>query len=157
MRWSASTAGLRAKFRPSRGPASRRSIKDAQVTSAGATIGEANTRVKPGETYTVIVPEAAPSDVAGEDIALNVVFEDASVIVIDKPAGLVVHPAAGHASGTLVNALVAHCGDSLSGVGGVKRPGIVHRLDKDTSGPAGRRQNRRRPSEPQRSVPRARH
>lgn len=109
-------------------------IKDGQVTSAGATIGEANTRVKPGESYAVIVPEAAPSDVAGEAMALNVVFEDASVIVIDKPAGLVVHPAAGHASGTLVNALVAHCGDSLSGVGGVKRPGIVHRLDKDTSG-----------------------
>jgi 23S rRNA pseudouridine1911/1915/1917 synthase len=109
-------------------------IKDGQVTSAGATIGEANTRVKPGESYAVVVPAAAPSDVQGEAIALNVVFEDASVIVIDKPAGLVVHPAAGHATGTLVNALVAHCGDSLSGVGGVKRPGIVHRLDKDTSG-----------------------
>ncbi|MEQ1653959.1 MAG: RluA family pseudouridine synthase [Hyphomicrobium sp.] len=109
-------------------------IKDGQVTSAGATIGEANTRVKPGDLYEVAVPEAEPSDVAGEDIALDVVFEDASVIVIDKPAGLVVHPAAGHASGTLVNALVAHCGESLSGVGGVKRPGIVHRLDKDTSG-----------------------
>lgn len=109
-------------------------IKDGHVTSAGRIISEANTRVKPGDAYHVRVPEAAPSSVAGEAIALNVVYEDKSVIVIDKPAGLVVHPAAGHASGTLVNALVAHCGDSLSGVGGVKRPGIVHRLDKDTSG-----------------------
>jgi 23S rRNA pseudouridine1911/1915/1917 synthase len=109
-------------------------LKDGQVTLRGTTIGEANSRVKPGDIYAVVVPDAAPSDVQGEAIALNVVFEDASVIVIDKPAGLVVHPAAGHASGTLVNALVAHCGDTLSGVGGVKRPGIVHRLDKDTSG-----------------------
>ncbi len=70
----------------------------------------------------------------GEDIALDIVYEDDDIIVIDKPAGLVVHPAAGHASGTLVNALIAHCGASLSGIGGVKRPGIVHRLDKDTSG-----------------------
>jgi 23S rRNA pseudouridine1911/1915/1917 synthase len=70
----------------------------------------------------------------GEDIALDIVFEDDDIIVIDKPAGLVVHPAAGHATGTLVNALIAHCGASLSGIGGVKRPGIVHRLDKDTSG-----------------------
>ena len=113
-------------------------IKGGRVTSVGhnshKTIVEANTRVKPGDTYTVAVPEAGPSDVEGEAIALNVVFEDQSVIVIDKPAGLVVHPAAGHATGTLVNALIAHCGDSLSGIGGVKRPGIVHRLDKDTTG-----------------------
>jgi 23S rRNA pseudouridine1911/1915/1917 synthase len=113
-------------------------IKDGCVTSAGQfpnkNISEANTRVKPGEVYAVAIPEAEPSDVEGEAIALNVVFEDASVIVIDKPAGLVVHPAAGHATGTLVNALVAHCGESLSGIGGVKRPGIVHRLDKDTTG-----------------------
>jgi 23S rRNA pseudouridine1911/1915/1917 synthase len=109
-------------------------IKSGHVAIGGATIGEANTRVKLGESYTLTVPEAAPSDVTGEAIALTVVFEDASVIVIDKPAGLVVHPAAGHATGTLVNALIAHCGESLSGVGGVKRPGIVHRLDKDTTG-----------------------
>ncbi|MEQ1669686.1 MAG: RluA family pseudouridine synthase [Hyphomicrobium sp.] len=109
-------------------------IKDGQVTSAGVTIGEPNTRVKLADIFDVVVPDAVPSDVTGEDIALTVVFEDTSVIVIDKPAGLVVHPAAGHASGTLVNALVAHCGATLSGVGGVKRPGIVHRLDKDTSG-----------------------
>ncbi|HPG88616.1 MAG TPA: RluA family pseudouridine synthase [Hyphomicrobium sp.] len=109
-------------------------IKDGHVTRDGRTIVEPNTRVKPAEVYGVALPDAAPSDVAGEEMPLNVVFEDQSVIVIDKPAGLVVHPAAGHASGTLVNALIAHCGDSLSGIGGVKRPGIVHRLDKDTSG-----------------------
>jgi 23S rRNA pseudouridine1911/1915/1917 synthase len=80
------------------------------------------------------VPEAAPPEPKAEDIALNIVFEDDDIIVIDKPKGLVVHPAAGHETGTLVNALIAHCGDSLSGIGGVKRPGIVHRLDKDTSG-----------------------
>ena len=80
------------------------------------------------------MPEAAPAEPKGEDIALDIVFEDDDIIVIDKPKGLVVHPAAGHETGTLVNALIAHCGDSLSGIGGVKRPGIVHRLDKDTTG-----------------------
>jgi 23S rRNA pseudouridine1911/1915/1917 synthase len=108
-------------------------IRDGQV-SGGGTIREARTPVKPGVTYTVSVPPAAPTDVAGEAILLDVVYEDDALIVIDKPAGLVVHPAAGHADGTLVNALIAHCGASLSGIGGVKRPGIVHRLDKDTSG-----------------------
>ncbi len=100
----------------------------------GATIGDGSYRVKPGEKYSVLVPEAEPAQPVAEAIALNVVYEDRDVIVIDKPAHLVVHPAAGHASGTLVNALIAHCGDSLSGIGGVKRPGIVHRLDKGTSG-----------------------
>ena len=80
------------------------------------------------------MPEPEPAEPGGENIPLNIVFEDDEIIVIDKPAGLVVHPAAGHATGTLVNALIAHCGDSLSGIGGVKRPGIVHRLDKDTTG-----------------------
>jgi 23S rRNA pseudouridine1911/1915/1917 synthase len=80
------------------------------------------------------VPEAAAAEPAGEDIALDIVYEDDDIIVIDKPKGLVVHPAAGHETGTLVNALIAHCGASLSGIGGVKRPGIVHRLDKDTTG-----------------------
>ena len=80
------------------------------------------------------MPPPEPAEPAGEHIPLNIVYEDDDIIVIDKPAGLVVHPAAGHASGTLVNALIAHCGDSLSGIGGVKRPGIVHRLDKDTTG-----------------------
>ena len=108
-------------------------IRDGHVRR-GATIGEAKKRVKPGDVFTVLVPEAAAADVAGEEIALSVVYVDDDVIVIDKPAGLVVHPAAGHASGTLVNALIAHCGVTLSGIGGVRRPGIVHRLDKDTSG-----------------------
>jgi 23S rRNA pseudouridine1911/1915/1917 synthase len=82
----------------------------------------------------VTLPEAEPAKPEAEDIPLDVVYEDDALIVIDKPKGLVVHPAAGHATGTLVNALIAHCGDSLSGIGGVKRPGIVHRLDKDTTG-----------------------
>ena len=81
-------------------------------------------------------------------IELVIVYEDDDLIVIDKPAGLVVHPAAGHETGTLVNALIAHCGDSLSGIGGVKRPGIVHRLDKDTRGLLVVRQERPRPPEP---------
>lgn len=107
----------------------------ALVASATQTaIAEARRKVKAGEVYSIDVPEAAPGGIEGEAIPLKVVYEDDDVIVIDKPAGLVVHPAAGHASGTLVNALVAHCGASLSGIGGVKRPGIVHRLDKDTSG-----------------------
>lgn len=108
-------------------------IRDGLVSNGG-TIREAKTPVKPGVIYTVTLPPPSEPDVAGEDLPLTIVHEDADVIVIDKPAGLVVHPAAGHAGGTLVNALVAHCGDSLSGIGGVKRPGIVHRLDKDTSG-----------------------
>jgi 23S rRNA pseudouridine1911/1915/1917 synthase len=90
--------------------------------------------VKSGDTITVTLPEPEPAKPAGEAIPLNIVYEDDALIVLDKPAGLVVHPAAGHAKGTLVNALIAHCGESLSGIGGVKRPGIVHRLDKDTSG-----------------------
>jgi 23S rRNA pseudouridine1911/1915/1917 synthase len=91
-------------------------------------------RLKAGDRITLRVPPAAPAKPAAEPIPLRVVHEDADVIVIDKPAGLVVHPAAGNRTGTLVNALIAHCGDSLSGIGGEKRPGIVHRLDKDTSG-----------------------
>ena len=98
------------------------------------TIDNASAKVKPGERYVLTLPPAVEAQPQGEDIPLRVVFEDAHLIVIDKPAGLVVHPAAGHAQGTLVNALIGHCGDSLSGIGGVRRPGIVHRLDKDTSG-----------------------
>jgi 23S rRNA pseudouridine1911/1915/1917 synthase len=90
--------------------------------------------VAKGDTITIDVPEAAPAEPQGEDIALDIVYEDDDLIVIDKPKGLVVHPAAGHETGTLVNALIAHCGASLSGIGGVRRPGIVHRLDKDTTG-----------------------
>jgi 23S rRNA pseudouridine1911/1915/1917 synthase len=110
-----------------------------QVSISKATVGAAPVRdpayhVTAGDTIIIDVPEAADPVPQGEDIALDIVFEDDDIIVIDKPAGLVVHPAAGHATGTLVNALIAHCGASLSGIGGVKRPGIVHRLDKDTSG-----------------------
>ena len=90
--------------------------------------------VAKGDMITIEVPEAAPAEPKGEDIALDIVHEDDDLIVINKPKGLVVHPAAGHESGTLVNALIAHCGASLSGIGGVRRPGIVHRLDKDTTG-----------------------
>jgi 23S rRNA pseudouridine1911/1915/1917 synthase len=90
--------------------------------------------VAKGDTIIIEVPEAAPPEPKGENIALNIVYEDDDIIVIDKPAGLVVHPAAGHETGTLVNALIAHCGTSLSGIGGVRRPGIVHRLDKHTTG-----------------------
>jgi 23S rRNA pseudouridine1911/1915/1917 synthase len=110
-------------------------IRAGNVAGAGgATIGDGSYRVKPGETFAVSVPEPEPAEPAGEAIGLDVVYEDDDLIVIDKPAQLVVHPAPGHASGTLVNALIAHCGESLSGIGGVKRPGIVHRLDKGTSG-----------------------
>jgi 23S rRNA pseudouridine1911/1915/1917 synthase len=100
----------------------------------GAEPASSKLNVKAGETYRLELSAPKPATPLGEDIALTVVHEDRDVIVIDKPAGLVVHPAAGHETGTLVNALIAHCGDSLSGIGGVKRPGIVHRLDKDTSG-----------------------
>jgi 23S rRNA pseudouridine1911/1915/1917 synthase len=104
------------------------------VAIDGRTIRDPGHRVKSGETVTVAVPPAEPAVPQAETIPLNVVFEDDELIVIDKPRGLVVHPAAGHKSGTLVNALIAHCGASLSGIGGVIRPGIVHRLDKDTTG-----------------------
>mgnify|MGYP001466642163 CR=1 FL=1 len=109
-------------------------IRDGQVRIGGRTIGDRNVRVKPGDVIEIAVPPPTPAEPVGEAIRLNIVYEDAQLIVVDKPAGLVVHPAAGHETGTLVNALIAHCGDSLSGIGGVRRPGIVHRLDKDTSG-----------------------
>lgn len=88
----------------------------------------------PGKIYTLTLPEPEPLDVAAQDIPLSVVYEDDDVIVVDKPVGLVVHPAPGHPDGTLVNALLYHCGNSLSGINGVLRPGIVHRIDRDTSG-----------------------
>jgi 23S rRNA pseudouridine1911/1915/1917 synthase len=105
-----------------------------RVAIDGVTIRDPGHRVNAGATIAIDLPPAEDAAIAPESIPLNVVFEDADLIVIDKPAGLVVHPAAGNWTGTLANALVAHCGASLSGVGGVKRPGIVHRLDKDTSG-----------------------
>jgi 23S rRNA pseudouridine1911/1915/1917 synthase len=100
----------------------------------GATITEPSHRVKPGEAFDLTVPAAERAVPEGQAIPLDVVYEDQDIIVIDKPAGMVVHPAPGNPDKTLVNALIAHCGDSLSGIGGVKRPGIVHRIDKDTSG-----------------------
>jgi 23S rRNA pseudouridine1911/1915/1917 synthase len=110
-----------------------------QVSIDSSTVKNAPVRdpayhVARGDTITIDVPEPTAAEPAGEKIALRIVYEDDDIIVIDKPAGLVVHPAAGHETGTLVNALIAHCGASLSGIGGVRRPGIVHRLDKDTSG-----------------------
>lgn len=104
------------------------------VTAKGGPIRDPAYHVAKGDTITIDVPEAVPPEPQGEDIALDITYEDDDIIVIDKPKGLVVHPAAGHETGTLVNALIAHCGVSLSGIGGVKRPGIVHRLDKDTTG-----------------------
>lgn len=109
-------------------------IKAGRVKSLGRTIKEADHRVKSGDEFEIELPPPAPAGPLPEAIPLTVKYEDDAVIVIDKPAGLVVHPAAGHRDGTLVNALLAHCGASLSGIGGVQRPGIVHRLDKDTSG-----------------------
>jgi 23S rRNA pseudouridine1911/1915/1917 synthase len=104
------------------------------VTIGGGTIRDPGHRVNAGDMIAVVIPPDAPAEPAGENIPLAVVHEDDALIVIDKPRGLVVHPAPGNSSGTLVNALIAHCGASLSGIGGVKRPGIVHRLDKDTTG-----------------------
>jgi 23S rRNA pseudouridine1911/1915/1917 synthase len=101
---------------------------------SGERVADPSLRVRAGDSFEIRVPAPEPYFVAPEPIALKVVYEDDSLIVIDKPAGLVVHPGAGNWDGTLVNALMAHCGDSLSGIGGVARPGIVHRLDKDTSG-----------------------
>jgi 23S rRNA pseudouridine1911/1915/1917 synthase len=97
-------------------------------------VTEARSKLKAGEHVAVRLPPAIAAEPQAETIPLDIVYEDSALIVIDKPAGLVVHPAAGHETGTLVNALIAHCSDSLSGIGGVRRPGIVHRLDKDTSG-----------------------
>lgn len=109
-------------------------IQAGQVTNSGRTIGDAGQRVKRGEVYVLNIPAPQPAEPRPEAIPLAIVYEDDDVVVVDKPAGMVVHPAAGHAGGTLVNALIAHCGESLSGIGGVRRPGIVHRLDKDTTG-----------------------
>ena len=109
-------------------------LEGATVFLGERTIKDANHRVKPGETYTVSVPPTAPAIPQGQDIPLEVIYEDKDLIVINKPAGLVVHPAAGNPDGTLVNALIAHCGPGVLRIGGEERPGIVHRLDKDTSG-----------------------
>ncbi|MGB8818356.1 MAG: RluA family pseudouridine synthase [Rhizobiaceae bacterium] len=109
-------------------------IESGAVSLNGALVTEAKRKVREYDALTISVPEPEPAEPEGEDIALDVLHEDDDIIVINKPAGLVVHPGNGNWTGTLVNALIHHCGASLSGIGGVKRPGIVHRLDKDTSG-----------------------
>ncbi len=109
-------------------------IKAGHVQVNGAIVNAPNHRIQPGECVRLELPAPEPAAPKPEAIPLDIVYEDSDILVIDKPSGLVVHPAAGNWSGTLVNAVIAHCGDSLSGIGGVRRPGIVHRLDKDTSG-----------------------
>ena len=109
-------------------------INSGAVSRDGALARDPAKRATAGEIFSVTIPDPAPAHNEPQDIPLVVAFEDEHLIVIDKPAGLVVHPAAGNLDGTLVNALLHHCGGSLSGIGGVARPGIVHRIDKDTSG-----------------------
>ena len=109
-------------------------IRQGHVALGRATIEDVKYPVKPGDRFKISVPRPVSAHPQAQEIPLNVLYEDDSIIVIDKPAGLVVHPGAGNIDRTLVNALIAHCGASLSGIGGVARPGIVHRLDKDTSG-----------------------
>jgi 23S rRNA pseudouridine1911/1915/1917 synthase len=109
-------------------------IRSGAVEAQGSLVRDPALKVKGDEALRVAVPEPAPAHNEPQNIPLNIVFEDEHLLVVDKPAGLVVHPAAGNFDGTLVNALLHHCGGSLSGIGGVARPGIVHRIDKDTSG-----------------------
>ena len=111
-----------------------RLIAEGAVSRGGEVLRDARSRVAAGEMFMIAVAAAVEGAARAEAIALSVVYEDDSLIVIDKPAGMVVHPAPGSATGTLVNALLHHCGASLSGIGGERRPGIVHRIDKDTSG-----------------------
>jgi 23S rRNA pseudouridine1911/1915/1917 synthase len=107
---------------------------EGRVLVAGKAVAQASLKAAEGTPFRIEVPEAAPAEAAAQDIPLSIVFEDEYLVVVDKPAGLVVHPAAGNLDGTLVNALLHHCAGQLSGIGGVARPGIVHRIDKDTSG-----------------------
>ena len=109
-------------------------ILDGFLLRQGAVVADPAATVQAGAAYTLSPPPAAPAAPAAQAMNLPIIFEDAELLVLDKPAGLVVHPAAGNPDGTLVNALIAHCGASLTGIGGARRPGIVHRLDKDTSG-----------------------
>jgi 23S rRNA pseudouridine1911/1915/1917 synthase len=109
-------------------------ILSGQIASEGALLRDPAQRASAGARVVVVLPEPEAAVPAAQSIALDIRFEDEHLIVVDKPAGMVVHPAPGNQEGTLVNALIAHCGPSLSGIGGVRRPGIVHRLDKDTSG-----------------------
>ncbi|KPH59606.1 RluA family pseudouridine synthase [Novosphingobium sp. ST904] len=109
-------------------------MAEGRVSLAGKPVSQGSLKVAGGTAFAIDVPEAAAAEAVAQDIPLSVVFEDEYLIVVDKPAGLVVHPAAGNLDGTLVNALLHHCRGQLSGIGGVARPGIVHRIDKDTSG-----------------------
>jgi 23S rRNA pseudouridine1911/1915/1917 synthase len=109
-------------------------ILDGMARRGDVTVRDPSEPVQAGSSYALTVPQAAPAVPQAEDIPLTILYEDADLVVLDKPAGLVVHPAPGNYEGTLVNALLAHCGDSLTGIGGERRPGIVHRLDKETSG-----------------------
>ncbi len=113
--------------------AAQRLLEEGRITCAGKALAK-NYKLTGTETLEAVLPDPEPVDVAPQDIPLDIVYEDGDVIVVNKPKGLVVHPAPGHPDGTLVNALLFHCGDSLSGVGGELRPGIVHRIDRDTSG-----------------------
>jgi 23S rRNA pseudouridine1911/1915/1917 synthase len=112
----------------------KRLVEEGQVSLGGATITDPSMRVKPGQSFSVDLPAPVADRPLPQAMDLAIVYEDEHLIVLDKPAGLVVHPAPGNPDRTLVNALLAHCGESLAGIGGVKRPGIVHRIDKDTSG-----------------------
>src|SRR5258706_884902 len=126
-------------------------IAQGRVTLAGETVGPPNKLLKPGDIVAISIPPPAPPEPQAQHIPLIIVHEDSDLIVIDKPAGLVVHPAAGNRDGTLVNALLAHCGTSLAGIGGVARPGIVHPPRKGNPRPpvgAPTQHARRRPSHP---------
>jgi 23S rRNA pseudouridine1911/1915/1917 synthase len=109
-------------------------IDQGALSSGGKEVRDASRKIKPDEEFTLLLPAAAPAEPEAQQLDLTVLFEDQDLIVLDKPAGLVVHPGPGNPDRTLVNALLHHCQGSLSGIGGVKRPGIVHRIDKDTSG-----------------------
>lgn len=113
--------------------AAQRLLEQGLVTSGGLPLKKKD-RLTPGQVLVVALPDPEPLDARPEPIPLDIVYEDEDVVVVNKPVGMVVHPAAGHSSGTLVNALLYHCGKSLSGINGVLRPGIVHRIDRDTSG-----------------------
>lgn len=113
--------------------AAQRLLENGQVTLSGTPVKK-NHKITAGEEFSVVINDVVELPILPQNIPLDVVFEDEDVIVVNKPRGMVVHPAPGHPAGTLVNALLYHCGDSLSGIGGEKRPGIVHRIDKDTSG-----------------------
>lgn len=113
--------------------AAQRWLEEGRVTLDGVPVKK-NARLQPGDVVWIAPPQPEPLDVTPQDIPLDVVYEDQDVIVVDKPVGMVVHPAPGHPNGTLVNALLYHCGNSLSGINGQLRPGIVHRIDRDTSG-----------------------